>query len=177
KLASIFRMDPSYKADFIKGLKVVVQDVVECRGEADTEIAAAIGQGSTVVIDGVTLTRVAVSADSDLLGYRTVSVVLRKLSGAAGSGFRLFRKDKVLEVMGLHTENQMEVLAVTANNDYDANVKGYGWAKNLKLMREAPGEILHSTLDLLDYYLDRVNRDRKSQDQVTRAFFKSSLNV
>ncbi|KAF9113654.1 hypothetical protein BGW39_003638, partial [Mortierella sp. 14UC] len=28
KLASIFRMDPSYKADFIKGLKVVVQDVV-----------------------------------------------------------------------------------------------------------------------------------------------------
>ncbi|KAK3840737.1 MAG: hypothetical protein J3R72DRAFT_422603 [Linnemannia gamsii] len=177
KLAAIFRMDPQYKADFIKGLEEAKCNVVVCRGEADTAVAEAIGENPVVVVDDVSYTRVAVSSDSDLLGYRAVSLVLRKLSGAAGSGFRLYRKERLLDVLGLSTIQQLETLAIISDNDYDGNLRGYGWATNVKYIKETPTSRVNHTLDLLDHYIQRVNSDKTEQDHITRSAFASSIEV
>ncbi|OAQ25925.1 hypothetical protein K457DRAFT_157849 [Linnemannia elongata AG-77] len=127
KLASIFRMSPDFTRTFLDGLRSVFSDVVICEGEADTHIAQSITKNPHATIAGVDFVRVAVSSDSDLLGYRSVSFLLRKLSGSAGSGFRLIRKDDLLPAFKFETVDQLEALAIVSDNDYHKNIFQYGW--------------------------------------------------
>lgn len=93
KLAFVFRVSPEYTQRFHVGLGTVYVDIVICQGEADTHIARSITENPKASVAGVECTRVFVSSDSDLLDYRSVPILLCKLSGSAGSGIRLMRND------------------------------------------------------------------------------------
>ncbi|KAK3830739.1 MAG: hypothetical protein J3R72DRAFT_495847 [Linnemannia gamsii] len=80
------------------------------RGRRTLPWASLLTRVILLFIDGASYTRVAVSSDSDLLGYRTVGSVFRKFSGAAGLGFRLYRKERLLEVLGVSTSINIDKL-------------------------------------------------------------------
>ncbi|KAF9270941.1 hypothetical protein BGZ68_004556, partial [Mortierella alpina] len=130
KFAAVFRVSVNFTQKFLEGLGSVFPDTVLCRGEADTQIAQYIALNPKATVAGADCIRVAVSSDSDLMGYRSVTLLLRKLSGAAGSGFRLLRKDAFMTGIGFTTADQLEALANVSDNDYHKNLFQYGRANN-----------------------------------------------
>jgi hypothetical protein len=178
KLAAIFRMSPGFTQRFLEGLGTVFPDVIFCRGEADTQIAQSIAENPKATVAGVDCIRVAVSSDSDLMGYRSVTILLRKLSGTIGSGFRLLRKDTVLTAIGFETADQLEALAIVSDNDYHKNLFQYGWASNVKIIKATPSEKTHNTLDILDHYIHQVNTEQsRTEGPVTRQTFQAPIQV
>ncbi|KAF9949975.1 hypothetical protein BGZ72_008275 [Mortierella alpina] len=177
KLAAVFRMSSYFTQRFLEGLGSLFPDIVLCDGEADTQIAQSIAVNPKASVAGSDCIRVAVSSDSDLMGYRSVTLLLRKLSGAAGSGFRLFRKDAVLTAIRFEDADQLEALAIVADNDYHKNLDQYGWANNVRIIRAAPSEI-RGTLNILDHYVNTVNAERpRTEEPVTRETFQAPTQV
>ncbi|KAG0272942.1 hypothetical protein BGZ97_010850, partial [Linnemannia gamsii] len=103
--------------------------------------------------------------------------VLRRLSGAAGAGFRLIRKATVLQRLGFTSPHQFEALAVVSNNDYTKNVRSYGWATNVDIIKGVPAELVQDTIAILVYYVNYVNRKRVEESPISLETFQPSIDI
>ncbi|KFH68042.1 hypothetical protein MVEG_06772 [Podila verticillata NRRL 6337] len=149
-------------------------NVCYCRGEADVCIARQPDIEQCAVV----------SADSDLFLHSRVQELLRP-NPHNKSQLLVFHKDDLLERLGL-TESQLMVLAVVSRSDYTVNVRGYGLARNHKLIRTLSPllptssrlisnrkqkshweRVLEESESILDQYFEHV--DTADEDQFVNA--------
>ncbi|KAF9336725.1 hypothetical protein BG006_007621 [Podila minutissima] len=150
--------------------------VCYCRGEADVCIAGQPDIEHCAVV----------SADSDLFLHSRVQELVRP-NPDNKKQFLVYHKDDLLERMGL-SESQLMVLAVVSRSDYTVNVRGYGLARNHKLLRTLSPLLPHSSRSIsnrkqkshwervieesesiLDQYFEHVDAD---EDQ-----FMNAINI
>ncbi|KAG0334484.1 hypothetical protein BG000_008304 [Podila horticola] len=151
-------------------------NVCYCRGEADVCIARQPDIEHCAVV----------SADSDLFLHSRVQELVRP-NPDNKTQFLVYHKDDLLERLGL-TEPQLMVLAVVSRSDYTVNVRGYGLARNHKLLRTLNPLLPHSSRSIsnrkqkshrervledsesiLDQYFEHVDAD---EDQ-----FMNAINI
>ncbi|KAG0282321.1 hypothetical protein BGZ98_006808, partial [Dissophora globulifera] len=84
-------------------------------------------------LPGGVASRIAVSGDSDLLVYSTIPSVLRPMPG--GKGYAMYHKRHVLNAVEFTNSMQLELLGVVSHSDYAKNVRGFGVARNAKIIR------------------------------------------
>jgi hypothetical protein len=92
-------------------------------GEADIFIANRTGPQDIVI-----------GNDSDYLGHQTVcrwAIPFKRKGSLLG---RLYKRDAIVKKLGL-TDELMTVLCIVSGNDYSSNIRGYGMAKNCKLLQ------------------------------------------
>ncbi|KAG0083659.1 hypothetical protein BGZ92_010579 [Podila epicladia] len=126
--------------------------VCYCRGEADVCIARQPDIENCAVV----------SADSDLFFHSRVQELVRP-NPDNKKQFLVYHKVDLLERLGL-SESQLMVLAVVSRSDYTVNVRGYGLARNHKLVR---------TLNPLLPYSSRSISNRKQKSHVERVIEES----
>ena len=122
-----------------------------CPGESDTCIAQAQSPlpGEQMIV---------VSTDSDYL-FRSrddVSLVLLRQNTQKRREFTRYDAHAVRTATGL-SPAAWRILAITSGNDYAANKKHFGLARNLRLIRTICNEGYTLELDILTQYCQRTN--------------------
>ncbi|KAF9917207.1 hypothetical protein FBU30_000882 [Linnemannia zychae] len=104
-------------------------NIILCGTEADVQIASDCQPDDVVV-----------TSDSDLLVYKSVSVVWRPVGRGKTRKFLVYKRAAILEVFNLASESLM-ALAIVSHNDYNRNIPSLGLATNLKLIRNIEEDI------------------------------------
>ncbi|KAG0062154.1 hypothetical protein BGZ92_006266, partial [Podila epicladia] len=102
-----------------KGFQIIL-----CATEADIKIAADCEKEDVVV-----------SGDSDLLIYKSVSMVCRPMGRHKSQWYWLYDKAAVLDALDV-TSTQLVALAVISGNDYTGNIPTLGIETNRKLIKK-----------------------------------------
>ncbi|KAF9973424.1 hypothetical protein BGZ75_001191, partial [Mortierella antarctica] len=136
-LAKLFVLTADDKAHLRDGLVAGGVQVCLCETEADVCIA----RGPDLVsVDDWCHQRVAVSVDSDLLVYDTISAVLRPMPRQSGYG--LYLKPDILHALDLPTSQHLMLYGIVSENDYGRNVERLGLARNADIIKGMPLEEL-----------------------------------
>ncbi|KAI7831126.1 hypothetical protein BC939DRAFT_473193 [Gamsiella multidivaricata] len=98
-----------------------------CRTEADTCIARTLTMAAGSF---------AVSADSDLLIYPSVTKVLRPVFH--GLAYALYTKECVTNALQVPSADYVTLLGIVSKNDYTENIPGPGIVRNLEIIRALP---------------------------------------
>ena len=140
-IGKLFVLTAEVKAGLRDGLEVGGVSVCLCETEADVCIARGPDQASG---DGWCRQRVAVSVDSDLLIYDSISAVLRPMPKQGGYG--LYLKPDVLHALDLPTARHLLLYGIISENDYGRNVEQLGLENNRVIIRTLPSEDLADML-------------------------------
>jgi len=129
-LKSAFQLTKDHKNALNDSLKRLGLESHVCHGEADPCLAESCRRFA----DSQASSKMAiVTKDSDLLAYHLVDAVLRP--NPKDSGFILYEKEKVMNVLGFRHRLFMTLFAIGLSNDYAHNVKTIGPATNLKIVK------------------------------------------
>ncbi|CAO3573969.1 unnamed protein product [Mortierella alpina] len=138
----LFVLTPADKEAMRDGLETSGVPVCLCQTEVDVCIARGPDKD---VDDGPCRKRIAVSIDSDLLVYESISAVLRPMP--KHNGYGLYVKSDVLRALDLPSARHMAVYGIVNENDYGRNVQHLGLARNLDIVRTLPSEGLSEMLE------------------------------
>ncbi|CAO3565677.1 unnamed protein product [Mortierella alpina] len=138
----LFVLTPADKEAMRDGLETSGVPVCLCQTEADVCIARGPDKD---VENGPCRKRIAVSIDSDLLVYESISAVLRPMP--KHNGYGLYVKSDVLRALDLPCAGHMAVYGIVNENDYGRNVEHLGLARNLDIVRTLPSEGLSEMLE------------------------------
>ncbi len=119
-MASAFYWSLDMRNSFVEYMTRKGWNVVACPTEADVAIAQGCQPGDIVV-----------SADSDMLGYSTISIIWRPVSRSL---ILVYDTLDVCQALGL-SRVQLTALAVVSNNDYGKNIHSLGPATNLSIIK------------------------------------------
>ncbi|KAF9992946.1 Rad2 nuclease, partial [Entomortierella chlamydospora] len=103
-------------------------DIVLCPTEADVLIAVECRPQDAIV-----------SCDSDLLFYRTVSIVWRPVGSYKARRFVPYEKSAVLDALSL-SSTQLTALAILSGNDYFGNIPYLAIHTNLEVIKTLHGD-------------------------------------
>ncbi|KAF9572635.1 hypothetical protein EC968_009627 [Mortierella alpina] len=142
------------------GLATVVT-VCHCMFEADMCIANLAPNDPEAV---------AVSGDSDLLGFEGIRTVLRPLP--QNKGYGVYSKEATLKALELPSEAHLAILTTVSENDFSTNVKQLGLARNTEIIAKIP---LASPDTMLERYVE-IAATRTSED-VSLDQFKNARHV
>ncbi|KAF9972014.1 hypothetical protein BGZ75_001631, partial [Mortierella antarctica] len=140
-ISKMFVLTAADKAGLRDGLEAGGVRVCLCETEADVCIARGPDQASA---DGCRRQRVAVSVDSDLLIYDSITAVLRPMPRQSGYG--LYLKPDVLHALDFPTSRHLLLYGIISENDYGRNVEQLGLARNADIIRTLPSEDLADML-------------------------------
>ncbi|KAI7819135.1 hypothetical protein BC939DRAFT_479798 [Gamsiella multidivaricata] len=113
----------------------------------------------------------AVSADSDLLIYPSVTKGLRPIFH--GLAYALYTKESVTNALHVPSADYVTLLGIVSKNDYTENIPGLGIVRNLEIIRalRLSPDIRH----MLDGY--RFMAAIKSHEVIDQSRFKPSEDI
>lgn len=126
-LKQAFHWSHEDRKSFVEYMLNKNYDIVLCPTESDVLIATECQPDDAVL-----------SGDSDLLFYKTVPLVWRPVGSYRSRRFVPFKKDAVLEVLGL-SPVQLTALAILSGNDYASNVPHLAISTNRKIVKTMNG--------------------------------------
>lgn len=138
-LKKVYQLSIDDKVEIGAGLSEAGFGICRCSTEADVCIGHTLNIGQQDII--------AISGDSDLLIYDSISTVIRPIPKMRRV-FAIYEKQDVLQTLGLATSKHLLLLGIVSNNDYNANAPGLGPVKNLQLLLSVQeSEAIETMLD------------------------------
>lgn len=122
-LSSTFKWSFPDRQAFLAYMNQAGWTVRECETEADVAIAVDCKPEDIVI-----------SADSDMLGYASISTLWRPISR---DQFLVYKLPDVLRDLAL-SRAQLTALAVVSSNDYNKNIYSLGPATNYSIIKSLP---------------------------------------
>ncbi|KAF9217482.1 hypothetical protein BGZ59_003810 [Podila verticillata] len=164
-LTNLYVISDDVKEGIRHGIEASGLQFCQCHTEADLCIARC----SSIPL-ATSLTRAVMSADSDLLIYSAIQVVIRPMPKSRDFG--IYSKDAILQTLHLDSPEHLVLLGTISDNDYVQNIRSLGLVRNVEIVKSIVPAHSHT---MLMSYIQKA-RAKVTQD-IKNDHFKFSESV